>query len=372
MITRRRLLGGGAALAGSLLMAGCAGDDEPRAEPDRDDETPPDSTTPSTTTAGEDRYFPSGSEWETVDPAEAGWDPAALEELATFLETNRSRTAILLSGGRIVAEHHWAGATAETPQDIASVQKSVVSTLCGIAVDRGLLAVDDRVSDHLPAGWTAADPADEARITVEHLLTMSSGLDQNTLTQVAEPGTTWAYNTTAYQKLRPVLESVSGAGIDELSREWLWTPIGASTGTRWVERAGDGPLQVDATGARLWSLQMTARDMARFGLLVQRAGKWEGEPVVSGEWLDAATAGSEVEPTYGYLWWLASGVEATGDGPDLPEDLVAALGANDQKVYVVPSLDLAFTRQGLSAGPVSESRSNFDLEILDRLLAART
>lgn len=372
LTSRRRFIG-----AGSLFVlgaaAGCAGSDDdagttPSTSPAPSAEPPSTVAPEPTTTAPAAEYVPTAGTWETVDPASVGWSQDAIDELASFLEVNNSRTFALVIGGRIAAESYWAGAAVDTPQEIASCQKSVVSTLCGIAVDRGLLTVDDPVSDYLDPGWSAADPADERAITIRHLLSMTSGLNQDTLEVVAAPGTAWGYNTTAYQKLRPVLEAASGEGIDSLNRSWLWEPIGVSGASRWRERTGNGALALDATGSRLWSLEMTARDMARFGLLVQRRGTWGSEQVVATEWFDEALAPSQtMNPSYGYLWWLAGAI----DQPDVPDDLVAALGALDQKIYVVPSFDCVLVRQGGRANEVSGTASSFDPEILDRLVSAQ-
>ena len=315
-------------------------------------------------------YVPGeGGEWATVEPADGGWDAGALDGVVSFVGERGATSFVVLSGGRIVVERYWGNGAADTPRDIASCQKSVVSTLCGVGEAQGLLDLDDAVSAYLPAGWSAADPADEEAITVRHLLSMTSGLDPRTLTRVAAPGTRWAYNTAAYQKLRPVLEAVTGDGIEALTRAWLWDPVGVSARSAWVPRNGGGPRQVDATGARLWSLSMTARDMARFGLLVQRSGDWAGEAVVPAGWFTRALAPSQDgNPYYGYLWWLLG----RRSGDDVPGDLVAALGARDQKIYVCPSLDLVVVRQGAAAREVAEARTSFDDELLARLMAVRT
>jgi CubicO group peptidase (beta-lactamase class C family) len=103
---------------------------------------------------------------------------------------------------------------------------------------------------------------------------------------------------------------------------------------------------------------MTARDLARFGLLVQRRGAWDGEQVVPAGWLDEALSPSqELNPGYGYLWWLA--------GRPGADDLVAALGARDQKLYVCPSRDFVVVRQG---GEVAGAR--FDERLIDEVLVA--
>jgi CubicO group peptidase (beta-lactamase class C family) len=365
------VFGGLAALGVVAAIGACSGSDDADASgattTGRDE--PPSTTDDDTgSTAPPGAYVPRPDDWETVDPAVDGWSPEAIAELAAFLESESSRTFILLSGGRLAAEHYWAGAGPDSIQDIASCQKSVVSTLCGVAVDRGLLGIDDPVTDHLGSGWSNADPGAERAITIRHLLSMTSGLDQATLDAVAPPGTAWAYNTTAYQKLRPVLESVSGADIEALTRDWLWEPIGVSTSSRWRERPGNGPMQRDATGAQLWSLEMTARDLARFGLLVQRGGTWGDDEVVSASWLaDARAPSQDLNRAYGYLWWVGGAMGR----PGMPDDLVAALGALDQKVYVSGDADFVLVRQGGAADEATETTSSFDVEILDRVVAAR-
>ena len=187
---------------------------------------------------------------------------------------------MVLAGGRILAEEYWGDATEDTVQDIASCQKSVTSTLIGIAVDEGRLGLDDPISDHLGRGWSRAEVEEEAAITVRHLLTMTSGLNKTTLRKEAEPGTAWRYNTPAYQKLRRVLEAATGEDINTLSRRRLFDRIGMGPGAVWAPRRVT-PFNTDPTGDELWALQLTARDMARFGLLAERDGVWgehEGRP----------------------------------------------------------------------------------------------
>ena len=136
--------------------------------------------------------------------------------------------------------------------------------------------------------------------------------------------------------------------------------------------------------APLWGLTMTARDMARFGLLVQRGAAWGGSPVLDdADYLQASLrASSEANPSYGYLWWLngAASFRIGADGPaqpgplipGAPADLVAALGKDDQKIYVSRAERLVVVRQGERAGSRStESLSDFDAELWRLVLAAR-
>jgi CubicO group peptidase (beta-lactamase class C family) len=128
---------------------------------------------------------------------------------------------------------------------------------------------------------------------------------------------------------------------------------------------------------------MTAPDMARVGLLVAHRGSWNSRAVLTDpRYLAAAlTSSQQLNPSYGYLWWLNGqkahvlpGPPVRTPGPlipDAPDDLVAALGKDDQKIYVCRSLDVVVTRIGGSAGPRSlDALSGFDTELWRRIVAA--
>jgi len=324
---------------------------------------------PGTTTSGVPSvdYVPAPiGEWQRADAAAMGWSVTKLEELVAMVEASNSRTFMMVSGGRILTENYWVGTTAATTQDVASVQKSVTSTLVGIAMAKGLLGLDDPVSRYLAPGWSAARPDEEASITIRHLLTMSSGLHPRSLEKVAEPGTVWEYNTDAYQKLRLVLEAAADDDINHLSRAWIFDTIGMSPSATWQPRPSGA---TDATGSAEWGLSLTLRDLARFGLLAHRLGTWDGTSVVSESWLREAWTPSKVKRDYGYLWWLLGEGHLGQKGA--PSDLVAGLGANDQKLYVIPSLDVVVARQGLAAKEVSENTSDFDARLVAGVVSAR-
>lgn len=313
--------------------------------------------------------------WPTVDPASAGWDVAKLNAALDFAGARNTRALVILQDGRILAERYW-NVGPDFMRDVASVQKSVVSVLVGIAVEKQLLTLDESVSGVLGPGWSNADAEAEARITVRHLLTMTSGLGL-TLAAQAAPGTTWLYNNDAYHRLRLVLERRSGLGIEALSRAWLFQPLGA-TRSQWGPRA-----QLDSKGLPLWGLLMSARDLARFGLLMMADGTWNGTRVAPSAYLATAIRSSQaLNPAYGNLFWLNGQaftlippVSARIDGPFIPSappDLFAGLGKDDQKVYVSRSLRLVVTRLGAQAGTrTAEALSDFDEELWSRLMAAR-
>jgi CubicO group peptidase (beta-lactamase class C family) len=332
-------------------------------------------------------YFPSAdSTWETVDAGRTGWNTEALERALTFAGEHQSTGVVILDHGRIVAERYWKvrdrlppdGTTplegdsirATRPiEDVASVQKSVVSALVGIAVERGLVRLDDPVSQHLGAGWSRAEREVERRISIRHLMSMTSGLDEG-LAFEAPPGQRWFYNTPAYSKLIDLLAKVSSLEPNRYTADWLTSRIGA-TETRWIARRAGGP--------NPYGLSTTARDLARFGILVLANGSWQGTSIVPASHLRLTLQSSQtLNPSYGLLWWVNRAVgwrdwdgRALQPGrfvPTAPEDLVAARGAADRRLYVVPSLGIVVTRLGASARSTGAA---VDLQYLDRELWTR-
>lgn len=322
-------------------------------------------------------YFPpaeGAGAWATVDPAAAGWDATALGAVKDWVGSTGGTSFMVLDGGRIVTEAYW-GADASTLRDIASAQKSVVSLLVGISIANRAFSPDDTVSSLVGPGWTNDTPANESTITVRQLLTMTSGLDDS-LMRVAAPGSTWRYNTNAYHCLEGVLEAKTGKTMQELTRSALFDRIGASA-SAWTTR----PLQKDGKGQPIHALEMTARDMGRVGLLVQADGAWNGTTIVPSAYLGVALDTSQaLNPSYGLLWWLngkASYLLPGGQGatgpliPSAPADVVAALGAFDQKIYVARSEKLVVIRQGKAASQGTQALSDFDDQLWKRLMAAK-
>lgn len=322
-------------------------------------------------------YFPPATgKWESVSPAAVGWDSDRLNAALELAGKNHASGVVILHRGKILAERYWSleekagtagngrtyrelvrghDAAGHVIEDVASVQKSVASLLVGIARHQGLLQLDDPVSKHLGAGWSKASPEQEGAITLQHLVTMTSGLKDD-LTFEAPAGTRWRYNSAAYAQTMRVVATVAKKSPNDLTRSWLTGRIGMSD-TSWMERTLPGEVAVNPLG-----LATTARDLARFGLLVLADGRWKDQTVIEDrDYLHAALRPSQkLNPSYGYLWWLNGQSEvARGAGqstkgpliPSAPPDLVAALGAVDRKLYVVPSLGLVVTRLGFNTAP---------------------
>jgi CubicO group peptidase (beta-lactamase class C family) len=374
VLTRRGFLG-----AAVIGVAGACGDARAKAASLTTTTSTPTATVPTTRLDGTGSsgpattvassaadYWPSVASSDSVDAKAAGWSPAGLDALVATVAAANSTTFMMLANGRILVEKYFGGTTAETRQDVASCQKSVVSTLLGLARSKKLLGFDDPVSKYLPPGWSRASAVDEAKITLYHLMTHSSGLDSRTLKKVAEPGTKYDYNTDAYQKLLLVLEAAAKSDMDTISRTWLFEAIGLGAGAHWRERLGANR---DATGALPRGLVLTAREMCRFGLFASRGGRWNDRQITDPGWFVEAWTPSKTKRDYGLLWWL-QGRGALSSVKGVPADWVAALGAQDQKIYVVPSNALVVTRQGTAAKEASDAESDFDRVIARQIVGA--
>lgn len=309
----------------------------------------------------------------TPAPAAAGaaaWNAAALQDLAAYARSQKTTGLLIIQSGRTLFEAHWPlaaeaatfraafvhGSTADGAllEDVASQQKSFIAILVGVAVDQGLIDVDRAVAAYTGAGWSKAPPETEARITVRHLLEMSSGLKED-LSAESAPGARFFYNTPAYAVLKRVLEGASRRTLDELTRQWLTEPL-AMGDTAWRRRP---PALADVGNPT--GLVTTPRDIAKLGQLLLDGGLAPGgRRVVSRAQLDAMLEPTATNPAYGRLWWLNGGGHAhlAGAGaprregplvPAAPADLVAALGAHDRKLFVVPSRQLIVVRTGQAA-----------------------
>lgn len=244
---------------------------------------------------------------------------------------------------------------ADTLHDLRSVTKSVVGLLYGIALDRGLVPPPETaILDALP-GY--ADLADEARrrISIAHVLTMSMGtLWDETVPYTSEanseiamerapdrlryaldrpivepPGRTWTYNGGATALIGAIIAAGAGRPIEDFAREALFEPLGIGR-FEWV-RSWDG-VAVSASGLRL-----TARDLARIGNLLLAEGVWNGQRIVSAEWIAAATMtrfSATPDNGYGYFWWTGrSTLPATGE----PLSWYAGFGNGGQRLFVLPA-----------------------------------
>jgi CubicO group peptidase (beta-lactamase class C family) len=301
-------------------------------------------------------YFPpnNSSEWDTLSPSNFDWCPDKIDSLYGFLDEANSKSFILLKDGKIVLEQYFDEHTDSSYWYWASAGKTLSSFLLGIAQEEGFLNINDTTSDYLGSGWTYSSPEEEEKITIWNQLTMTSGLDDGVsnpfctddscLIYLAEPETRWAYHNAPYTLLRPVLENATGQGINIYANQRLLNPIGM-----------DGIFSYVGYDNVFSS---TTRSMARFGLLIQNNGEWDGTQILSDEnyFSQMVNSSQALNESYGYLWWLNGkssfmlpGTQFVFDGslfPNAPNDVIAALGKNGQIINVVPSENMVWIRMG--------------------------
>ncbi len=372
MTSRRTLLIGViGTVAGARVLSACA-DLESATEPSNSAST----STTSTSTAVPAPEPSSPSAGGTVEsttsttsttsvasgpPAWAGADFAALD---SFLERTAGEAFAIWEDG--VTVHEWYRTDASYTRDIASSQKSILSLLVGRALGDGLLRFDTPIDDVLGQQWTPHGQS--AGITVEHLLSMTSGLD-DAFDVIAAPGERWLYSG-AFAALFDVVTTITGRELNEVAQEWLFDPAGATNSLFYERPAGlFAPI----------GLRSTVPDLIAIGRVVLDGGP----PGLAGGWLDRSFAPSQTfNRSYGLLWWLNGqesfmlpGPKRQFSGPMVPAaptSMVAAWGKDDQKLYIVPESRLVVARLGGRAVPASQAAwSPFDVDLWERLIALR-
>lgn len=312
-------------------------------------------------------YWPTNG-WQTSTPEAQGIDSALLADaLLAWREQNvQIHSLQIVRNGYMVADATFYPYDGQTIHDVASVTKSVMTTLIGIAADQGKLNLDDKMVSFFPDRTIANLDARKEAITVRHLVSMTSGLQcvrdglegDTTLemhrsadyVQFAldlpvayEPGSRFVYCSPAISLLSPILQQATGMSTLAFAQEYLFTPLGIH----------DVLWETDPQGYNIGhgDLSLHPHDMAKLGLLFLQEGRWEDRQIVSRRWVqEARTAQSETpgeEDPYGYGWWLTSDLEG----------VYRADGRNGQYIYILPSWNMILitTGGGFDMGEIGES-----------------
>jgi CubicO group peptidase (beta-lactamase class C family) len=286
-------------------------------------------------------------------------DSARLQQMMEVIDQQGFAydSVLVVRHGTLVFEEYRNDYDQDSEHHLQSATKSVSSMLIGIAIHEGFLeGVEERVVDLLP-GYDIEDlDARKQRLTLEHLLTMSDGIDwherdypysdpRNSLGQMwasrdalehildqpmaREPGEAWAYNSGTSMLLGGILQQATGQDVLDFARQYLFDPLGIDV-ERW-DRTVSGHYHTDG------GLYMTPRDMARFGYLMLLGGTWDGKEIVSPEWVYRSTAAHYQAIGgygYGYQWWTQEW------------GIFAARGHYEQLIYVVPEADMVVVFTG--------------------------
>jgi len=277
--------------------------------------------------------FP-GETWD-VEPAEShGMSSALLQQAADEIGAIGGRQGfVVVRDGVIIHETYWYG-DEYTHNTAWSVTKSFGSTLVGIAVTQGLLTVDGYVTD-----WVAEPPYtihENAR--VKHLLSQTSESDP--------PGSAFHYDSEqVVDTLSRIVSAASGMSTEDFAQTYLLEPLSLDA-IEWATRQ-DGTLRFG------YGIHASCRDLARLGWLYLNNGMWNGERIVSEQYIYEATHAPfpYASAVYGYLWWLNTpdGDPRKGRGlliHDAPGNLYMAIGLWNQLIIVVPAYNMVITSMG--------------------------
>ena len=296
---------------------------------------------------------------------------AAESELFEYLIQNNTSSFLVSEKGEILLEEEFEVQKKLEPQslmffnllrhgfvknrsqeDVASIQKSFVSILIGIAQQKGLLDINKAVTSYI-GKWTLLTQEKENLITIRNLLTMTSGLDVD-FKYDAQPGSKWSYNSRAYSQLVYVLEKISGLQINELSSQWLFDELEMKE-TFWKERK-KGLTGFPKDSAK-YGLVTTAKDLLKFGEFILNGGEVGTSHVISDiDFFDDTFLKSQnMNEAYGYLWWLNNSkthmtweknISSGNLFSKAPEETILALGAGGRVLAIVPSEEMVLVRLG--------------------------
>ena len=289
-----------------------------------------------------------GDGWSTAALNSVGMKTERLENLVNIINMKlytEVHSVLIIKNDKLVFEEYFPGHDflyngqhfhgnyidfdRDTRHNTHSATKSITSALVGIAIDKGFIeSVDDKIFDYFPDYSNIIDQQKE-KITVEHLLTMSSGFEWNewdvSISQsnhdivrlisssdpvyyvlsksvVTEPGTAYYYNGGTVDLLGQLVKRASSLNVKSFSRTYLFELLGI-TNYNWQTLYPSGITCCHG------DIYITPRDMAKFGYLFLKKGIWNGERIISEEWVNNSLQNQITPPVnwaygYGYLWWL--------------------------------------------------------------------
>ena len=306
----------------------------------------------------EPAYWPSDG-WESAEPESQGFNSAKLTEGLNAIEQKDIglHSLMLIRNDKVILDSYFYPYDGSTYHDVASVTKSIMTTLIAIAVDQGKLSLDTPILSFFPGRTIANRDSIKEQITVRHLVSNSSGFkfderddaatvkvmtDSDDWVQAAldppvvhKPGTHFGYYSPGMHLLSAILQEATGMTSLEFAEENLFKPLGI--------REFYWPSDPQGYTVGLGDLFLYPVDMAKIGFLFLHNGEWEGKQIVSSKWVSESTRTQlATEPDrgqdYGYGWWISR--------PDEEIPYYRAEGRGGQNILVVPSMNLILVTTG--------------------------
>jgi CubicO group peptidase (beta-lactamase class C family) len=267
---------------------------------------------------------------------------------------------VIIKNDSLLHEQYWDGFGEDSYSNSFSMAKSFVSILIGAAIDEGKIkSIDEPVGDFLPE----FKEGDNAKLTIKHLLTMSSGInfDENYVSPLAypaaayygsdlkkltykykvteEPGKKFKYLSGNSELLGFILEKATGKKLGDYMSEKIWQPLGAKNSAFWSLDHKDGMEKAYCC------FNSNARDFARIGELYLDSGKWNGNQIIKTEYVlnsikpaDLADADGKKIDNYGYAWWLILNYKG--------HNIFYARGILGQYIFCIPDQKMVVVRLG--------------------------
>jgi CubicO group peptidase (beta-lactamase class C family) len=302
-------------------------------------------------------YWPT-DEWSNTTPEEQGMNQYLLNDMMEYIDNIGLLidSILIVRNGYLVFEEYPRFYNSETRHNIHSCTKSFTSALVGIAIEEGYIeGVDSKLVDLLPNRTIANLDERKQAITLEHLLTMTAGLEWDEWTEPYnsplnshykmwfasdnvqyvldlpmqyDPGERWVYCSGATNLIGAIITEATGTSLFDYAVEKLFTPLGISPADVFWPTDNQGLYW--ASGG----VEMLPRDMAKFGYLYLNNGTWDDEQIVPKEWVQQSAATLrpfDILTGYSYQWWTYTNDIANS---------YTARGYQGQFIFVVPSLDM--------------------------------
>ena len=320
-----------------------------------------------------------GDDWRTVAAEDRGWSRAGLDAAREKSGEIGSAAVMIVQGGEVVAQ--WGDVAHRYKTH--SIRKSLLSALVGLHVENGAIDLGKTIGELGIDDREGLAPREKAAKVIDLLMARSgvyhaAGFETDDMKNLKPPrhahgpGTWWCYNNWDFNALGTIFEQLTGRGIFEEFRDRVAQPLGMQD-FRYDDTRRDGEYaRFDESVHRAYPFRLSTRDLARFGLLYLRGGRWGDRQVIPEKWVRMSVrpyshAGDR--GAYGYMWWVARG-DIHFPQMAVPEGTYSARGAGGHYVVVVPPLDLVVVHRVDTDVPGRRVESLEFGALLERILAA--
>jgi CubicO group peptidase (beta-lactamase class C family) len=314
------------------------------------------------------------ADWPAASPEGQGIDKRALDSIlapAKILDVSKSlytlRSVVVVRNGFLIDERYYDKSDISTLRYIASVTKSVISILVGIALEQGKIrSLYQTVGELLPEAAAKAPTSAVNGVTLAQILTQTSGFpsDRQSDTRNLEPQVkdipleptsppVWRYSSAAVSLISPILARAVGGSVEDFAKAVLFSPLGIDD-YDW-RRDAVGNVRADS------GLRLRARDLAKLAWMMADGGRWRGRQVVPAQWVAESTRrhiamgwhlGPMTDIDYGYLWYT---------GTMQGRAVILAWGYGAQYALIVPSLNLVVVTLADAPGAKELSQQNAEV-----------